>query len=58
MISQGDDGQVPGSARQFGIAAIFAICLAAPVLEMFDRRDQTLQTARTTSNSIQHSALA
>jgi hypothetical protein len=52
MRSQGYNGQVSGSVRQFGIAAIFAVCLAAPVLEMFDRWDQTLQTGNDTEANL------
>jgi hypothetical protein len=52
MSSQGYNGHVSGSVRRFGIAAIFAVCLAAPVLEMFDRWDQTLQTGNDTEANL------
>ena len=41
-----------GSVRQCGIVAIFAVCLAAPVLEMFDRWDQPLQTGNDTEANL------
>src|SRR5215468_10475422 len=52
MSAEGYNGHVSGSVRQFGIAAIFAVCLAAPVLEMFDRWDQTLQTGNDTEANL------
>jgi undecaprenyl pyrophosphate phosphatase UppP len=39
---------VSGSARRFATALIFAVFLGAPVLEMFDRWDQTAQTSNDT----------
>jgi hypothetical protein len=57
MSSQGYNGRVSGSVRQFGIAAIFVVCLAAPVLEMFDRWDQTLQTGNDTEANLVIAAL-
>ena len=46
------NGRVSGSVRRFAIAVIFAACLGAPVLEMFDHWDQTLQTGNDTEANL------
>lgn len=40
------------SARRFVIASILAICLGAPVVEMFDQWDHTLQDGNDTEASV------
>lgn len=33
------------NVRRFAVAAVLAVCLGAPIVEVFDRWDQTLQRA-------------
>jgi hypothetical protein len=43
---------VSGPARRLATAVVFAVCLGAPVLEMFDRWDQTPQTRNDTEANL------
>src|SRR5207237_10462745 len=43
--------------RRFAVAAIVAICIGGPVLEMFDRWDHTLQDGNDTEANVVFAAL-
>ena len=43
--------------RRFAVAVIVAICICAPIVEMFDRWDQTLQDGNDTEEDFAIAAL-